>query len=143
MFTSVVCIFILAPACAWFAVSLKPAYQAPAESVKPATKAELRTAIDNYNRTKTESPRYFTVKDIISSERLHTWWYLVKVRVESIDPDLDNTSEAIMLFVKFKDDSTSTRVVTGPNDKLYYDNISGQLGVPYDVIDKLNKAIGE
>jgi hypothetical protein len=115
----------------------------PVENAKPVTKVELRAAIDKYNLTKSKSPRYYTIKDIISFEQIHKWWYLAKVGVESIDSELDNTNEATMLFVKFKDNPGSTQVITGPDDKLYYNNISGQLGVPYDVIDKLNKAIGE
>lgn len=139
---SVICIFILAPMSAWLVVTMKPDYQIPNKEVTPATKAELSAAIDKNSQALPESQRYYTVRDIVSFEQIEKWWYLLKVSVYNTGQEDGGTSEMFMLVVKFKNSPESIKVVVHPGDSLYYTNISGGLGVPYDVIDKLNKAIG-
>lgn len=141
---SAVCIFILAPLGAWLAVSMKPDHQMPSEEVTPATKPELQAAIEKNIKTLPESQRYYTLRSITSVEQMGKWWYLVMVEVDGIkQEDGGGISKRVMLLAKFKNTPESTKVITQPGKGLHYDNISGGLGVPYSVIDKLNKEIGK
>lgn len=144
---SVLLIFILSPLIAWIVVASNynssPDSKTPNLKVTPATKEELFKAVTTKQKESAhlhqDSDNDVRVVDIVSYEKLDTWWYIVKVKYASFGKE--NPLVSPMLLVKYYDGPDTINIVTNPGEPLPLYNISDSSGVPYDVIDKYSKAI--
>ena len=127
---SVLCIFILSPLIAWVTSQTNPNNpNFPTQNLPNASNQQLAKSIAD-----AISPEDSSISvDIVSSIRLDKWWYIVVFK--------NNNTQQVTLISRYTQDSF--KVVVSPNDGVSYGNISGGLGIPYDVIDKYNKVLGE
>ena len=135
LIAALVLIFVIAPIAAWAVVASKPRITNPLTDVKPATNQELLTAIKKDNADNQHPP----VQEIVAVKHMEKWWYIVSVKLP-VEGE-DTTTITPMLISKFDNNPDNIKVVTEPGEQLPLHNISGGLGVPYDVIDELNKAL--
>jgi hypothetical protein len=142
-------IFVAAPLAA---VALASANQrntvvanAPQKDATKASKEELLTAATSYNDSLPDNQKYVgDIGSIVSYKVIDDWWYVAVVRIpyEKTNSSDKGYVDTAMLFSKFTNRPDSINVVTKPGELFPYQNISGNRGVPYEVIEELNKALG-
>ncbi|CAN5427055.1 hypothetical protein BH09PAT4_BH09PAT4_03250 [soil metagenome] len=142
---SAITIIVAAPLLAWFTAKLTPISSGqpttPDTNVQAATKEELLSALQTEHKESHVSNPNITeakVTSIQSFKVFDKWWYLVNVTVAG-----GTTDTLPVVVAKFFDGPHAIRIITNPGEPFLLRNISGTLGVPYDVIDSYNKALTE
>lgn len=134
---SCVLIFLAAPVAALTVKNVTQKENIPTAEVTPATKKELIAAIKQLNNEGIASQQFEEIEEIASIKQMNKWWYVTTVNVAPTAGGY-NPGPQGMLFAKFTNKKDGLRIITNPGEALPFYNISGNTGVPYEVIDELN-----
>lgn len=126
---SFLCIFVTAPVLAKIvSMSMNSSIDSQEEATPPS-KEDIHAAILDKNQSLPKTDRFNSDFSVASTKKIDGWWYIATITI-------DNVQQSLLLAVH---SNGHIRVLTLPGETLPYYNISGSQGVPYDVIDELNK----
>lgn len=135
---SCILVFALSPLAAIVLSNATQQEEVLSTNIEPATKSDLLTAAKQANEDASASEKFDDIAEITSVQRMENWWYVATVKIATTE-DSYNPGPQGMLFAKFTNEPNSIYVVTKPGESFNHYNISGNSGVPYSVIDRLNE----
>lgn len=108
-------------------------------SPKEKDSSAVESALLKENQTLPEEDRLQDLK-VESVEKHQSIWYIATVSYSPLESSEDSaTYTAVALVGDFRDSADEMTVLLKPDETFQYGNISNGMGVPYDIIELMDK----